>query len=203
MKLIGLTGGIACGKSTVAAHLAELGADVIDADQVSRDVVAPGTSGLEAIVDRFGDDVLTADGTLDRKRLGRIVIQDDAARRDLEQITHPRIRDEVAQRIQERAMAGAVWVFVEAALLVETGSWKLYDGLWVVRCSRDVQVQRLMERDACEAKVAEQWIDSQMPVDEKVKHASQVIDNDGDRSTLEKAVAMAWKTLRGPQQDQD
>jgi dephospho-CoA kinase len=197
MKLIGLTGGIACGKTTAADVLREIGVEVIDADRVSREVVALGTDGLAQVAAAFGAGVLRSDGSLDREALGVIVMADPAARSALERITHPLIQGEIAQRIQQRAMAGDSAIVVEAALLVETGSWRQYDGLWVVRASREIQIQRLMKRKSCSSETAARWVDSQLPVEEKVRHADVVLDNDTNIEKLSAQVLSAWAELQG------
>jgi dephospho-CoA kinase len=197
MKLIGLTGGIACGKTTAADVLRQLGVHVIDADQVSRTVVALGSVGLKQIADRFGPDILGEDGALDRDALGLAMIADPQTKQDLEAITHPLIQQAIAQRIQDRAMSGDPALVVEAALLVETGSWRLYDQLWVVRASRQTQIERLSDRKQCTAEVAAQWVDSQLPVEEKVRVAHVVFDNDGTREALAAQVQAAWASFMG------
>ena len=193
--IVGLTGGIATGKSTVGQHIEKLGCTVIDADRVARDVVQPGSEALADIAQRFGADVLLPDGSLNRAVLGQIVMNDSVARTALEEITHPRIRTEIATRVRDAFTHGARVVFVEAALLVETGSAKLYPKLWVVRCAQDTQVRRLMERKGCDRATAEQWISSQMDMAEKVQHASLVIDNDGTIQELEDQVGAALLEL--------
>ena len=193
--IVGLTGGIATGKSTVGQHIEKLGGTVIDADRVARDIVQPGSEALADIAQRFGADVLLPDGSLNRAVLGQIVMNDSVARTALEEITHPRIRTEIATRVRDAFTHGARVVFVEAALLVETGSAKLYPKLWVVRCAQDTQVRRLMERKGCDRDTAEQWISSQMDMAEKVQHASLVIDNDGTIQELEDQVGAALLEL--------
>ena len=200
--IAGLTGGIATGKSTVAERLRTLGATVIDADQVSRDVVLSGSEALQAIEAVFGDAILNRDGTLNRAALGDIVRADHSARKKLEAITHPHIRAEILRRTQEAIDAGAPAVFVEAALLVETGSASLYPSLWVVRCAHETQVSRLMARNGFDRNTAEEWIATQMPVDQKAQHASVVIDNDSDLDSLIRQTDAAYtqfmEQLRGP-----
>ncbi|MCB9791919.1 MAG: dephospho-CoA kinase [Alphaproteobacteria bacterium] len=199
MITVGLTGGIATGKSTVAGLLREqLGVTVIDADQVSREVVAPGSQGLAEIVQVFGAEVLQPDGQLDRKALGARVMGDDAARRRLEQITHPRIRGELLSQLQELALAGAPVGVVEAALLVETGSHKLYDKLIVVSCAPATQRARLISREGFAPEVADRWIASQLPLAEKEALADAVIRNEGDRDALLAATVAAWSALGLP-----
>ena len=201
MKLIGLTGGIACGKSTVAAQLRSLGVPVIDADQVSRAVVSPGTAGLQAVVARFGPDILQPDGELNREALGELVMRDPAAKADLEAITHPRIRTAVAEAVGAHAAQGATHVFVEAALLVETGSHVIYDGLWVVRCEPALQRARLMARRGFDPETAARWISNQMSLDEKASHATEVIENSGDLDALSVQVIAAWGRVKAQPQD--
>ena len=201
--IAGLTGGIATGKSTVAARLRTLGATVVDADEVSREVVAPGTEALQSIREAFGDGVLHADGRLNREALGNIVRIDSAARKQLESITHHHIRAEIARRVQNALMAGAPAVFVEAALLVETGSAAAYPELWVVRCSHETQIGRLMERNGCDRSTAEEWIATQMPVDQKAEHASVVLDNETDLEALWRTTDAAYARLMAQQQGRD
>jgi len=193
--IVGLTGGIATGKSTVASMLVDLGATVVDADLVSRDVVSPNSNGLKRVQARFGTSVLNGDGSLNREALGRIVMANPKERSALEAITHPLIMAEVAHRVQLAIQGGSPAVFVEAALLVETGSASNYPQLWVVTCEPDLQVERLMARKGCDRATAIQWIGSQMPLDQKVKHASQVIDNSGDLAGLMTQVRQAYRLL--------
>ena len=197
--IVGLTGGIATGKSTVATILRELGAVVIDADLVARDVVEPGSEGLAAIVSAFGDAVLTSNGDLDRPTLREIVVADPDRRRQLEQITHPLIRAEIANRVKDAILNGASSVFVEAALLVETGSAAIYPHLWVVTCAPEVQRRRLMARESCNEETALAWISTQMALEEKVKHATQVVVNNGDVDELRLQVSRAFDVLMAQQ----
>ena len=201
--IVGLTGGIATGKSTVAQRLKELGATVIDADQVSRDVASPGSETIIKIQSIFGDGVLNQNGTLNREALGVIVRRDKNARARLEAVTHPAIRAEIARRVQEAALAGAPAIFVEAALLVETGSASLYPDLWVVRCDSQTQIERLMARNNCDRTTAEEWVATQMPVDEKVKHATVIIHNDGDLASTLEQTNKAYAQFIEQQQGQD
>lgn len=201
--IVGLTGGIASGKSTVAAILAELGAVIIDADVVARTTVAPGSEALRAIVRRFGPAVVGADGALNRKAMGALVMQDATARSSLEAITHPLIRIGIAQGVQSAISTGAESVFVEAALLVETGGHAVYPHLWVVICDPELQRQRLMSRKGCDAETAARWIASQMPMDQKVAKATQVIENNGSQADLRTAVEAAYRTLMEQRPDRD
>lgn len=184
VNVIGLTGGIASGKSTVARMLAERGAAVIDADQLARKVVEPGQPALAELVARFGAAILTADGQLDRKRLAAIAFSDDAARADLGRITHPRIAAASAQQIAAWSDAGANVVFYEAALLVENRAHTSLSGLIVVAAPEDVQVSRVMVRDGSTADEARARIAAQLPLAQKVAVANWVIENTGDLDAL-------------------
>jgi dephospho-CoA kinase len=180
--LVGLTGGIATGKSTVAETLRSLGAEVIDADQLARDVVAPGEPALAEIVREFGD-VRNADGTLDRKKLGAIVFNDSARRKRLEAITHPAIRDRFLARVTELAARGHEGlVFFDAPVMIESGNYRNMDRLVVVFTDAATQRARLMARDGMAAGEATARIATQMPVVDKAKLADYVIDNTGDRA---------------------
>jgi len=186
--VIGLTGGIASGKSAVAKLLVERGAAVVDADLLARKVVEPGQPALAELVARFGAAILAADGQLDRKRLGAIAFADEAARRDLNRITHPRIAAASAQAIAEYSDAGASVVFYEAALLVENRTYTGLAGLVVVSAPPDVQEQRVMARDGLTLEEARARIASQLPLAEKVKVATWVVENAGDREALTREV---------------
>lgn len=180
--LVGLTGGIASGKSTVSRQLAELGCQVIDADVLAREVVAPGQPAWRAIVEAFGQEVLRPDGTLDRPRLGALVFADPETRRRLEAITHPAIqarRDAILAELAARGFDGLV--VQDAALLIEVGAARRVDRLVVVYADRAVQIERLMRRDGLDRAEAERRVASQMPLAEKVKLAHYVIDSSDSR----------------------
>jgi dephospho-CoA kinase len=182
--LVGLTGGIATGKSTVAETLRRLGAEVIDADQLARDVVAPGEPALAEIVREFGD-VRNADGSLDRKKLGGIVFNDTARRKRLEAITHPAIRERFVARVAELAARGYEGlVFFDAPVMIESGNYRNMDRLVVVFTDAATQRARLMTRDGMAAAEATSRIATQMPVIDKAKLADYVIDNTGDRAAV-------------------
>ncbi|HEU0032876.1 MAG TPA: dephospho-CoA kinase [Kofleriaceae bacterium] len=184
VHVIGLTGGIASGKSTVAKLLAERGAAIVDADQLARQVVEPGQPALAELVSRFGAAILTPDGQLDRKRLGAIAFSDPGARADLGRITHPRIAAASAAAIAAWADAGANVVFYEAALLVENRAHAGLEALVVVAASPDVQLQRIRERDGLSAEDAAARIAAQAPLADKLAAATWVIQNDGDHAAL-------------------
>lgn len=186
--VIGLTGGIASGKSTVARLLLERGVAIVDADQLARDVVAVGTEGLEEVVRAFGDGVLSEDGALDRAKLGAIVFSDPAKRAALEAITHPRIAAAGLAAIASHRDGPAPYVVYEAALLVETGRHTTFPGLIVVAVSPAAQFERLVERDGFTEAEARARIASQMPMEAKVAVGTWVIHNDGDRHDLEREV---------------
>ncbi|MSP59102.1 MAG: dephospho-CoA kinase [Myxococcales bacterium] len=196
-RVIGLTGGIASGKSTVAGMLRELGAEVIDADQVARDLVAPGQPALAEIVGAFGQEILDEMGQLDRKKLGAIVFADPARRGALNAILHPRIAAETARRIGEASARGIAVVVYEAALLVENGIHRALGGLIVVSAPDEVQRQRLIARDGLDPAQVQQRIDAQAPLAEKIAAAGWVIDNGGPIEETRKAVAAVWRVVVG------
>jgi dephospho-CoA kinase len=183
--LVGLTGGLATGKSTVSAILTSLGCVVLDADVLARDVVEPGQPALATIAAEFGPDVLGPDGRLDRKRLGAIVFADPARRKRLEAITHPAIRDRFLARLAELQARGyeglVVW---DAPVMIESGNYQNMDRLIVVITDAATQRARALTRDGDPAD-AERRIASQMPLAEKAKLADYVIDNSGDRAATE------------------
>lgn len=194
--LVGLTGGIATGKSTVSAMFRQLGCVIIDADVLAREVVEPGEPAYDDIVAEFGADVVQADGSLDRKRLGAIVFADAARRRRLEAMTHPRIRERFARRLQELTEQGfAGLVFFDAAVMIESGNYRNMDRLVVVATDETTQRERLRRRDGVGEDEAARRMASQMPVAEKAKLADHVIDNSGDRAATEVQVRRAHEAL--------
>jgi len=197
MKIIGLTGGIASGKSLVARILESLGAVVVDADLLAREVVEPGKPAYLSIREVFGDGVLLSDGSLDRKRLGGIVFADVAARRVLEGITHPAIAELAADRFEKERRKGTRVVFYVVPLLVEAGLTSMVDEIWVVTVDRETQLRRLMERDGIGREEAALRVDAQMPLKEKLAYADVVIDNSGAPEETEIKVGRLWELLRG------
>ncbi|MBJ94465.1 MAG: dephospho-CoA kinase [Rickettsiales bacterium] len=187
----GLTGNIACGKSAVESILREQGIPVIDADQVARDVVAPGQPTLTLISERFGQQILCQDGSLDRGKLGALVFADPSARKDLEAITHPAIISETLQRLQQLEQKGECLAVVSAALMVESGSYRAYAGLLLVTCDVEQQLQRLMTRDGLSQQAASARIDSQMDPASKAELADRTFDNSGPIGALEPQV-LSW-----------
>jgi dephospho-CoA kinase len=194
--LVGLTGGIATGKSTVSEMLRERGCVIIDADVLAREVVEPGEPALAAIASEFGGEVLQPDGRLDRKRLGALVFAEPAKRRRLEELTHPAIRERFARRLQELTDQGfAGIVFFDAPVMIESGNYRNMDRLVVVAASEETQLERLMARDGIDREAALQRIQSQMPLAEKFRLADHVIWNDGDRVATEGEVERVLAAL--------
>jgi dephospho-CoA kinase len=196
VRVIGLTGGIASGKSAVAAMLRELGAPVVDADLVARQVVEPGTPALAEIVGRFGREVVDADGRLDRKRLADEVFGDLAARRDLNAITHPRIAAASAAALADLASGGAPVAIYEAALLVENRAHEQLDGLIVVAVPEAMQLARLCARDGIDEVAARARLAAQLPLADKVAVADWVIDNAGMLDETRAQVADVWRRVQ-------
>ena len=195
MRVIGLTGGIASGKSTAARTLGELGARIVDADQVARDIVAPGQPALAEIVRAFGREVLQPDGALDRKKLGAIIFADADKRRTLNAITHPRIAFETQARLARLREEGVPVAIYEAALLVENGVHKALDGLLVVVCDEATQLERLVGRDGFTLEEARARIAAQAPVADKVAAATWVVDTSGPLAETRKQLARIWEQI--------
>lgn len=173
---VGLTGGIASGKSTVSAIFAELGAAVIDTDVIAREVVAPGQAAIDEIRREFGEDYLTADGKLDRAAMRRLVFADDTARSRLEAILHPRIRDAT---LTQAAAAGGSYQLIVVPLLVDSPLLHFVDRVLVVDCAEDTQIERLMARDADSEEQARRILATQASRQERLAIADDVIHNDG------------------------
>lgn len=188
MRVIGLTGGIASGKSSVARIIASRGVPVIDADQLSRDVVLPGTPALAAVVALCGSGVLQVDGSLDRQALGARVFADPSLRRELEAILHPAIKVLAEERLGEFRRRGVPVVVYMAPLLIEAGATDRVDEIWVVYVDRETQIARVMSRDGISRGEAEQRLSAQMPMEEKATHGRIVIDNRGTIGELEEKV---------------
>jgi dephospho-CoA kinase len=195
VRLIGLTGGIASGKSTVSRMLKELGATVIDADQLAREVVAPGQPALAEIAARFPG-VVGPDGALDRKKLGERIFGDVAERGALNAITHPRIQALVLERTQALHEAGHEVVVYDAALLIENDLHQAMDGVILVVAAPQVQLERLMKRDNLSEAEAKARIASQMPLDEKRQFARWIVDNSGSVEQTRAQVQKVWLEAR-------
>lgn len=200
MRTFGLTGGIGSGKSTAARMLREHGIEVFDADQAARAVVEPGSEGLAEIAKAFGPEVLQADGSLDRAAMRRIVMADADARATLEAITHPRIFVAIAEALRREADRGATVAGVEAALMVETGSYAQYDLLVVVSCSAETQIARVMARDGGDEAAARRVLAAQLPLADKAAKADVVLHNDHDLSQLQTQVDALAARLLGADQ---
>jgi len=199
MRLIGLTGGIATGKSTVAGMLQSHGAVIVDLDVLAREVVQPGTPVLARIADRFGSDVVDADGALDRAALGAIVFADPGARLELERLTHPAVIELMQQQIGEAAARDAPVVVVDVPLLFETGREELFEGTLLVYAPPETQLRRMLARDGLDAADAQQRINAQLPIDDKRLRATWVIDNGGDIAATESQVQAWWgEAIGGP-----
>lgn len=195
MLLVGLTGGIGSGKSTVARMLEERGAIVFDADALARKAVEPGTPGHDAVVERFGANVLGPGGELDREALASIVFADPAARRDLEAIVHPEVRRLFAEGCERYRGTDRVVVF-SAPLLVETGMHTAFDVLVLVSTTMETQVERLLRDRAMSEEAIRARIASQAPLEEKAAVADVIVDNEGPLDELEGQVDRLWTDLR-------
>ena len=194
IRRIGLTGGIATGKSYVAGKIKEAGVPMVDADVLSREVVAPGTPGLAAVRRRFGPDAVRRDGTMDRVRIAQIVFKDKRARLDLEAIIHPAVQkaiDEFFATLPKRT----AFAIADIPLLFETGRENQFNAVVVVACPREMQLQRLMERNKLTKEDAERRLNAQLPIDQKVKKATHVIRTEGTFEDTDKQVADLIKKL--------
>jgi dephospho-CoA kinase len=192
MKILGLTGGIGSGKTVVGEMFARLGAEIIDADQLAREVVEPGQPALEEIAQRFGSDILQPDGRLDRAKLGGIVFADASARAALNAITHPRIRQRMEDAIAARKDRAGVLVLV-IPLLYESARTGLVEEVIVVWVDPQTQFRRLVERGGLTAEQARQRIEAQMPLDEKRALADDVIDNRGSLADTQRQVEAIYR----------
>src|SRR5215510_12765655 len=198
MLRVGLTGSIGFGKTFVVSIFAELGCHVLDADLTAREVVMPGTPGLQALTQEFGEEILNTDGTLDRKRLGALIFTDENQRQRLNHILHPFIiaRQDEIMREWEREDPKGVGI-IDAALMIESGGYKRFDKLIVVHCRPEVQLERLMLRDKLSRDEAERRISSQMPQEEKQKFADYLIDtSDGFDLTRARTVEVYNRLIR-------
>jgi dephospho-CoA kinase len=194
MRLIGVTGGIATGKSTVDRLLAARGASVIDADELAREAVRPGERALDDVAARFGRGVLLPDGSLDRGRLGAIVFADPEARRDLERITHPRIGELMQERIAAALAGPAPLVAVDIPLLFENAREAMFEGVLLVYAPPAVQIRRLSERNGLDEAAALQRLAAQLPIDEKRERATWIIDNSDGLDATSRAVDRWWES---------
>jgi dephospho-CoA kinase len=194
VKLIGLTGGVGSGKSTVAEILRELGAVVVDADEASHAVYEPGTPGFEAVVGEFGD-FYVRDGRIDRQRLGELVFKDAASRRRLNAIVHPLVRDWMAARTAEAVERGANVVIQDVPLLFENGLEPLYSSVVLVYVPEEMQLERLVQGRGFTPERARAVIGTQVPIEEKRRRAHIVIDNSGTPEQTRAQVEQLWARL--------
>lgn len=194
--ILGVTGGIASGKSTVARMFSELGAPLVSADQLARDVVAPGSATLDRLVERFGRGILLPDGHLDRKALGDLIFADPQARADLNRITHPAIADLAVRRLKELEQEPATLVVYEAPLLFEAGAESRVDAVLVVAVDEKQQLCRLQRRDGLDEEAARARIAAQMSLAEKVRRADYVIENSSTLSHLKDKVRALFDRLQ-------
>lgn len=192
--ILGLTGGIACGKSTVASMLMQRGAILIDADVIAREVVEPGTYTLEELTKQFGSHILNSDGTINRKELGSIVFADESKRKVLNAIMHPSIRSEMKSRMERYELSEPdKLIVVDIPLLYESGLDNMFKEVMVVYVPEEVQLQRLMERDGYSHADAEARLQAQMPIEDKKKLSDVLIDNSGTLKATEAQVEAFWK----------
>jgi dephospho-CoA kinase len=195
MKRIALTGGMGTGKSHVRAVFAALGVPTIDADTLARDVVAHGTPGFDAVVATFGRGILTPDGDLDRRALGALVFADPGKRHDLEKILHPAIKGAIDQWFAALDQAAQPFAIADIPLLYEVGLDKEYDAVIVTACAPQTQVRRIMARDNLDAAAVQGRLAAQLPIEEKVKRATYVIDTNGSLVQTNAQVHKLYQTL--------
>lgn len=197
MLSAGLTGGIASGKSLAAKHFQKLGAYLIDADAISREVVEPGREGWERIVKNFGSDIVKENGTIDRAKLGSIVFSDAEKRGKLNNLLHPLIIGKINKQLKQIAVRKSFCiVVVEMPLLIECGLQKDFDKIVVVCTDRRIQKKRLMEKNGLKEKEAEERLDSQMDLNEKKKYADYIVENNRTKKELEKQVSKVYNFLK-------
>lgn len=196
MKLIGLTGGVGTGKSTVAEMLRELGATVIDADEAAHAVYAPGTAGFDAVVAEFGPDFVH-EGAIDRQRLGALVFNDADARGRLNAIVHPLVRDWMAARTVEAAERGDEIVIQDVPLLYENELERLFSSVLLVYASEDTQLERLVRSRGVPPDRARAMIAAQMPIEDKRRRAHHVVDNSGTLEQTRAQVEEIWAQMTG------
>lgn len=193
---IGITGGIASGKSTVSSYLRKKGWQVIDADHIARQVVEPDTQGLRAIVDHFTTDVLTGEGTLNRQKLGSLIFNDPSKRKQLNEILHPLIEEEMLKQMKAQEVIQEIQ-FVDIPLLFEMNYDAWFDETWVVYVSFEEQLQRLMKRNELTLSEARARIASQMPLEDKRERATRVLDNSKNKQFLYKQVDQLLERMLG------
>lgn len=196
MKIVGLTGGIATGKSTVVRMFRELGSVIVDADLLARKVVEKGSHAYNEIIREFGQGILDSNGNINREKLGEIVFTNSEAREKLNKITHPRVFALIQQEIKKAEKDGAEVVILDIPLLFESGADSWLNPVILVYADTQTQLKRLMERDGYRAERALARINSQMPIEEKRKKAHFIIDNSGDLGKTNKQVVEIWQKIR-------
>lgn len=196
MLVVGLTGGIASGKSTISAILRELGAVIIDADMLAREAVMPQSPAWQEIVRHFGPEVLDPDGQLDRKKVAAIIFNSPRERAVLNGIIHPRVIKAAGELIEKYKRENqAPLIVVDAPLLIESGMTGMVDEVWVVAVPEEIQVRRLIAREKITAEQALERLNSQIPLTEKLRFAHRIIDNSGDREQTQQHVYALWKEM--------
>lgn len=195
MKVIGLTGGIACGKSTASAYLKQKGACIVDADGISRTTTQKGGKGYQAVVEHFGRGILLENGEIDRRKLGVIVFADEEKRRALNGLLHPIVIEESIRQIRQAEQTGCAVCILDVPLLFESGMENLCDETWLMYVSREEQIRRILERDGLDEVAAAARIDSQMPLEEKKKRADKAVDTSGSLAQTQCRLAALWEEL--------
>ena len=194
MFVIGLTGGIGTGKTQVSRLLEELGASIVNADLLGHEVYAPQSEGWHAVVNAFGEQIVSDNGEIDRRALGGIVFSDDSALQQLNAIMHPRIYDLAEQRLKGLADQGVTTAVLEAALLIEAKWTPLVDDVWVTVSPEEDIIARLQERNNMDEATARSRIDSQMPQTERVEHADVIVENNASLEDLSDSVKELWNS---------
>jgi dephospho-CoA kinase len=200
VRRVGLTGGIATGKSYARSKFEELGVPTIDADTLAREAVAPASEGLTAVVERFGREVLDTSGALDRRKLAQVVFADTAARRDLERIIHPFVRAQADTWFRALDPEKHPIAIADIPLLYESGTDNLYSTVIVTACAPDEQVRRIIARDHVTEAEAKQRLAAQLPIEEKIRRADYVIRTDGTHEETDRQVRDVYSKLRAPAQ---
>ncbi len=193
---IGLTGGIASGKSTVAELLRKKGVKVLDADKIAHQLMTPETEMGQEVVEYFGEDILLSSTEIDREQLGKIVFNDEIAREKLDEITHPYIIAELNRKMEAILEVNDI-VVAEVALLIEADMGDLFDEIWVVYADKEAQIERLIKRSGYKRERAEAQVEAQLSLQEKVKYADRVISNNGSWKNLTKKVDGIWQEIEG------
>lgn len=192
--IIGLTGGIASGKSTVSNYLAELGAIIIDADKIAHEIMEKGKTAYWQVIEAFGREILAENGEIDRSRLGKIVFNNLEKKKILEEITHPQVIREMREKIEEYRAENKV-IVLDVPLLFEAGLDSMVDEIWVVYVDRGTQLQRLMARDGLSYEEANKRIQAQMSLEKKRDLADFVINNKGNIEDLKRQVLLKWREI--------